>query len=143
MLKVKKDKNAIAFWWIQTCRTMEIKENTSLHTQLEVAKITIDGLKRSNDNYSNKILRMQSKASLVEACVGAVETRLPHAKGLDLRTVGFSSLDTFRGRGMPTSSLHHNAGYTVSSCKPSELGMRTRELRFLAITTFYFFILIL
>lgn len=46
---------------------MEIGENTSLHTQLEAAKITTDELKKSNANYNNKILRLQNKASLVEA----------------------------------------------------------------------------
>lgn len=57
-----------------------MEENISLCTQLEASKITIDGLKRSNDSYSNKILRLQSKASLAEALVGVIETQLRHAK---------------------------------------------------------------
>lgn len=72
---------------------MEIEENTYLHTQLEVAMITIDGLKRSNEDYSNEILRLQNKASLVEAHMGTVKIRFHHAEArhtrLDLKTIGF------------------------------------------------------
>lgn len=57
-----------------------MEENTSLCTQLEVARITIDGLKTSNDSYSNEILRLQIKVLLIEACARDIETRLRHAE---------------------------------------------------------------
>lgn len=59
---------------------MKIGENISLCNQLKVPKITIDGLKRSNDCYGNEILKLQSKASLAKTYAGAVETQLRHAK---------------------------------------------------------------
>lgn len=57
-----------------------MEENISLRNQLEAAKITINGLKRSNDNYSNKILRSQSKAFLAAAHIGATKTQLRHVE---------------------------------------------------------------
>lgn len=120
-LEEEKDRNAAAFRWVQACQTTEI-ENISLRNQLEVVRITIDGLKRNNDSYGNEILRLQSKASLVEARTRAADTLLCHADSRAYET-GFEDCKLLA---------------TQILLEAREPGARAREPIFLPIVIFCF-----
>lgn len=68
------------FQWIQKHYAIDIEENLSLQHQLKAAKITIEGLEKTKNDYSNEILRLQSKLSLAKSCMGQTDTWLRHAE---------------------------------------------------------------
>lgn len=83
----KKDKNVVAFHWVQSCHAIEMEENLSLQNQLKAVRITIEWSKKSNNDCGDKIMSLQSKISLAEVHAGATDT------WFDMPKVGYMRLD--------------------------------------------------
>lgn len=54
-LEEEKNRNVVSFWWIQT---VDMKENLSLWNQM--ARITIDSLKKKINNFGDEIMSLHS-----------------------------------------------------------------------------------